>query len=212
MTSVRRTFAGRRRARWARTAKRWMDIIIAGTALIALAPVLAIIAIVIPLTSRGPILHRWPVVGEAGRPLRAFKFRSMIVGAEELKKYLLDRNEASGPVFKMRNDPRVTSIGRILRKYGLDELPQLWTVLRGEMSLVGPRPMLVEEWEQLEDWQRRKLTTKPGIICLWHLRGQPRDFNEWVKLDLEYVDNWSLWLDLRVLLSAPLYVLSGRNS
>jgi len=200
-----------RAEQWQRWVKRLLDISVAAVGLIALAPVFAVVAVAIRLSSPGPVFYLWPVVGEGGRPLRAYKFRTMVVGADGLKKHLTDRNEASGPVFKMRNDPRVTAVGRILRKYSLDELPQLWTVLKGDMSLVGPRPMLEEEWEKLQPWQRRKLSTKPGIVCLWHLRGQPRDFDEWVKLDLEYVDNWSLLLDLKLLLWTPLYILSGRN-
>lgn len=196
---------------WQWKVKRILDITVAGSALIVLAPVYAVIACAIRLTSPGPVLYRWPVVGVGGQPLRAYKFRTMVVGADGLKKDLLDRNEARGPIFKMRRDPRVTPFGRILRKFSLDELPQLWSVLKGDMSLVGPRPVLVDEWKQMESWQRRKLSTKPGIVCLWHIRGQPRDFNEWVKLDLEYVDNWSLWLDLKLLLWTPLYALSGRN-
>jgi len=202
---------GRRTAQWQRTLKRVFDVIVAGTALIVLAPVSVVIAAAIWLTSSRPVFYRWPVVGEGGRRLKAYKFRTMVVGADDLKKDLLQRNEARGPIFKMRDDPRVTPIGRILRKFSLDELPQLWTVLKGDMSLVGPRPVLADEWEQMEAWQRRKLSTKPGIVSLWHLRGQPRDFDEWVKLDLEYVDNWSIWLDLRLLLWTPLYVISGRN-
>ena len=198
-------------ARWQWGVKRTLDVSLAAISLLVLAPILAIIAAAIRLTSSGPVLYRWPVVGKGGRRLRAYKFRTMVIGADDLKRDLLDRNEATGPVFKMRDDPRVTAVGRFLRKFSLDELPQLWSVLLGDMSLVGPRPVLVYEWEQMEAWQRRKLSTKPGIVCLWHLRGQPRDFNEWVKLDLEYVDNWSLWLDLKLLFWTPLYILSGRN-
>jgi lipopolysaccharide/colanic/teichoic acid biosynthesis glycosyltransferase len=203
--------ASRRTAGWQWRAKRLLDMLVAGILLIALAPLFALIAVAIRLTTSGPVLYRWPVLGEGGRPLRAYKFRTMIVGADALKLGLRERNEASGPVFKMRNDPRITPVGRVLRKFGLDELPQLWSVLRGEMSLVGPRPVLVSEWVQMNAWQRRKLSTKPGIVCLWHLRGQPRDFDEWVRLDLEYVDNWSLWLDLKLLFWTPFYVLSGKN-
>jgi lipopolysaccharide/colanic/teichoic acid biosynthesis glycosyltransferase len=191
--------------------KRLLDILVAAIAMIVLAPVFVVIATAIRLTSRGPVLYRWPVVGAQGRPLKAYKFRTMIEGADKLKKDLLDRNEARGPVFKMRNDPRVTRIGRVLRKFSLDELPQLWSVLKGDMSLVGPRPMLLYEWEQLGSWERRKLSTRPGLVSLWHLRGQPRDFQEWLRLDLEYVEHWSLWLDLKILLWVPTYVITGKN-
>ncbi len=135
----------------------------------------------------------------------------MVVGADEMKWHFLDRNEATGPVFKMRHDPRVTPVGRFLRRYSLDELPQLWSVLKGDMSLVGPRPVLTYEWDQFDEWQRRKLDVRPGMICLWHVRGQPRDFNEWIRLDLEYIDKWSLWLDTKILTAGILYVLAGRN-
>jgi lipopolysaccharide/colanic/teichoic acid biosynthesis glycosyltransferase len=128
-----------------------------------------------------------------------------------MKKDLLDYSESTGPVFKMKDDPRITSVGRILRRFSLDELPQLWSVLKGDMSLVGPRPVLTYEWEQFEEWHRRKLSVQPGAVCLWHVRGQPRDFDEWVKLDLEYIDNWSLWLDLKILFGAAAYIVTGKN-
>lgn len=196
---------------WHRGCKRGIDIIVSGVALVVLSPLLALIALTIKLTSPGPVLYQWPVVGQGGRRLRAYKFRTMIVDADRMKGQLLDKNEATGPVFKMRNDPRVTLVGRILRKFSLDEVPQFWSVLKGDMSLVGPRPMLTYEWAQLNGWQRQKLSIKPGMICLWHLRGQPRDFDEWVRLDLEYIQNWSLWLDLKLLVWAPVYVITGRN-
>jgi lipopolysaccharide/colanic/teichoic acid biosynthesis glycosyltransferase len=197
--------------RWQRAAKRAMDIIVAALVLAVASPVGVLIAIAIKLTSPGPIFYRWPVVGRGGRPLRAYKFRTMVVDADRMKQELLPMNEATGPVFKMRNDPRVTWVGRILRKFSLDELPQLWSVLKGDLSLVGPRPVLVYEWARFNDWQRRKLDVKPGMICLWHLRGQPRDFDTWVSMDLEYIEHWSLGLDLKVLIGAAVYVLAGRN-
>jgi len=193
------------------TLKRLMDIVVAGVSLFVLSPLFGLIALAIKLASPGPVLYRWPVVGQGGRPLKAYKFRTMVIGADEIKQQLLDCNEATGPVFKMKNDPRVTALGRVLRKFSLDELPQLWSVFKGDMSLVGPRPVLTYEWEEFNDWQRRKLSVKPGMICLWHLRGQPRDFDAWVELDLEYIENWSLWLDLKLLLGAALYMLTGRN-
>lgn len=196
---------------WQRTCKRLIDVVVSGVLLGVLSPLLVLIAVIIKLTSPGPVLYHWPVVGQGGRPLRAYKFRTMVVGADELKQQLLDKNEATGPVFKMKNDPRVTPVGRILRKFSLDELPQLWSVLKGDISLVGPRPVLTYEWEKFNDWQRRKLSIRPGMLCLWHVRGQPRDLDEWVRLDLEYIDNWSLWLDLKLLFGAAAYVVMGKN-
>ena len=198
-------------ARWQVIGKRWLDVLVASAALILLSPVLAAAMLAIRLSSPGPVLFRWPVVGRGGRPLHAFKLRTMIVGADAIKTRLLNRNESTGPVFKMRDDPRVTRVGRMLRKYSIDELPQLWNVLRGDMSLVGPRPVLTYEWEQFDGMHRRKLDAKPGMICLWHLRGQPRDFDEWVRLDLEYIDRWSLWLDVKILAGGAAYLITGRN-
>lgn len=199
------------RSRWSMVAKRALDAVVSFALLVLLAPFFLVIAAGIKLTSAGSVFYRWPVVGQHGRPLRAYKFRTMVVGADALKRQLLAWNEAGGPMFKMRQDPRVTPLGRLLRKFSLDELPQLWSVLKGEISLVGPRPVLLEEWEQFEEWQRRKLSVKPGIVCLWHLRGQPRTFDEWVRLDLEYIDNWSFWLDLKLLAYAAVYAVTGRN-
>lgn len=196
---------------WQALCKRVTDVVVAAVAIVLLSPLLMLIAIVIKLSSPGPALYRWPVVGREGRPLKAYKFRTMVVEADAMKQELLDRNEATGPVFKMRHDPRVTGVGHFLRKYSLDELPQLWSVLKGDMSLVGPRPVLTYEWEQFNDWQRQKLSIKPGAVSLWHVRGQPRDLDEWVKLDLEYIENRSLGLDLRILAGTAWYILSGKN-
>ena len=194
-----------------RSVKRLIDIVIAGISLILLSPLFALIALAIKLTSPGPVLYHWPVVGQGGRPLKAYKFRTMMVGADAMKQQLLDKNEATGPVFKMKQDPRVTPVGQMLRRFSLDELPQLWNVLRGDMSLVGPRPVLVGEWEQFNEWQRQKLNVRPGAVSLWHVRGQPRDLDEWVKLDLAYIQNWSLWLDLKILAGAVWYMVAGKN-
>jgi lipopolysaccharide/colanic/teichoic acid biosynthesis glycosyltransferase len=207
--SVRRK--GGRPNRWQIACKRALDLSVGGVALLVLCPLFPFIALAIKLTSPGPVFYSWPVVGRGGRPLKACKFRTMRLGAEAMKRELLKQNESTGPVFKMRNDPRVTAVGRILRRFSFDELPQLWSVLKGDLSLVGPRPVLVDEWAQFSDWERRKLDAKPGMICLWHVRGQPRDFEEWVRLDLEYIDNWSLWLDLKVLVRGAVYLLTGRN-
>lgn len=192
-------------------AKRTLDVAVSAMALVLLSPFLALIALAIKLTSPGPVFYRWDVMGRTGIPFTGYKFRSMVANAHELKKHLWQWNEMTGPVFKLKNDPRVTPVGRVLRKFSLDELPQLWSVLKGDMSLVGPRPVGPDEWEHFEDWQRRKLSVIPGMISLWHIRGKPNGFNEWIKLDLEYVDNWSIWLDIKLLFGAAWYVLSGRN-
>ncbi len=196
---------------WPWLCKRGLDVLLSGVALVILSPVLVLTAALIKLTSPGPILFRWPVVGRDGQPLKAYKFRTMILGADGMKKQLLQQNEATGPVFKMRNDPRVTKTGRFLRRYSLDELPQLWSVLKGDMSLVGPRPVLTYEWEQFNDWQRQKLSVKPGAVCLWHVRGQPRDLDEWVRLDLKYIEDWSLRLDFEIMIGTAWYILTGKN-
>ena len=199
---------------WQRSGKRLMDIVVAGGALIALSPVLAAIALTIKATSPGPILYRWRVVGQAGRPFAGYKFRTMVVNADTLKPRLLAANEMTGPVFKMRNDPRITPVGRVLRKYSLDELPQLWSVLKGDMSLVGPRPPLQTEYAHFTERQKQKLAVKPGITCLWQISGRNNiwDFDEWIRLDLAYIENWSLWLDLKILLKTIPAVLSHRGA
>lgn len=191
--------------------KRLLDIGVSATSLIILSPLFTLIALAIKLTSPGPVLYRWRVIGRDGRPFVGYKFRTMVPNADRLKERLLDKSEMTGPVFKIKSDPRVTPVGRILRKFSLDELPQLWSVLKGDMSLVGPRPVGPHEWEHFEDWQRPKLSVTPGMICLWHIRGKPKEFNEWIKLDLEYIDSWSIWLDIKLLFGAAWYVLSGRN-
>jgi lipopolysaccharide/colanic/teichoic acid biosynthesis glycosyltransferase len=198
-----------RRLGWA--AKRGLDICLSLLGLVILAPFLALIGLLVRLGSRGPALFAARVVGEGGRPFEAYKFRTMVVGAEALKPSLRARNEAEWPIFKMSQDPRVTRLGRFLRRHSLDELPQLWSVLRGDMSLVGPRPVLTEEWGEFTPWQRQKLSIRPGAVSLWHLRGQPRNLDDWVRLDLEYIHNWSLWLDLRILAGTLWYMLAGKN-
>lgn len=196
---------------WEFVLKRMIDISCSGLGLIILIPFLGIITVLIKLASPGPVLFRWPVVGKNGKPLKAYKLRTMVVDADNLKQDLLNQNEASGPVFKMKNDPRITPVGRFLRKYSLDELPQLWSILKGDMSLIGPRPVLDYEWDEFNEWQKQKLSIKPGAVSLWHVRDQPRNLDEWVKLDLEYIENQSLWLDFKILVGAVWYILSGKN-
>ncbi|MFC2030398.1 WcaI family glycosyltransferase [Chloroflexota bacterium] len=194
-----------------RYVKRFIDLCVSTMALILLLPFLFLIGFLIKLTSPGSVFYRWPVVGLRGRPLTGFKFRTMVQDADKLKVQLLADNEMQGPVFKMKDDPRITSIGRFLRKFSIDELPQLWSVLKGDMSLVGPRPPLQTEWVEFESWQRRKLSVKPGMTCLWQISGRNEieDFDEWVRLDLEYIDNWSLWLDFEILLRTIPAAMAG---
>jgi lipopolysaccharide/colanic/teichoic acid biosynthesis glycosyltransferase len=159
------------------------------------------------------VLFRQRRVGLAGREFTLFKFRSMRQGAEAQQGLLGARNEMDGPVFKLRDDPRVTRVGRFIRRTSLDELPQLWNVVRGEMSLVGPRPPLPSEVRRYERWQRRRLSVKPGITCTWQVSGRNEiDFQQWMELDLAYIDRWSLWEDVRIVLRTIPAVLSGRGA
>ncbi|HEX6938353.1 MAG TPA: sugar transferase [Longimicrobiales bacterium] len=194
--------------------KRGMDVVVSLAGLIVLAPLFLALAVLVRLTSAGPVLYPWRVLGHRARPFVGYKFRTMVPNADELKRDLLAHNQMRGPVFKMRNDPRVTPVGRWLRKFSLDELPQLWSVLKGDMSLVGPRPPSAEEFAAFEPWQRGKLAVTPGITCLWQVQGRSEiaDFNEWAALDLEYIRRWSLWLDLKILLKTIPVVIRGRGA
>ena len=193
--------------------RRIADLNICALLLLFLFPLLLLIALLIRLDSPGPVLYRQTRVGLNGRRFRFYKFRSMVQGADVLKADLSAQNRMNGPVFKMERDPRVTRVGRLLRKTSLDELPQLFNVLKGDMSLVGPRPNLPEEVAQYKGWQRRRLSMKPGITGLWQVSGRNLiDFNEWMKLDLEYIDSWSLGLDLKILLKTIPTVLRGKGA
>jgi exopolysaccharide biosynthesis polyprenyl glycosylphosphotransferase len=195
--------------------KQMMDILLASVLLLAGLPLYLLIALLIKLSSPGPVLFRQQRSGLNGRPFTLYKFRTMVTNAEQLKHELAAMNEMTGPVFKVSNDPRVTAVGRLLRKYSLDEFPQLYNVLRGEMSLVGPRPLPVDEVRRFHDLaHRRRLSVKPGLTCLWQISGRSevRDFREWVRLDLEYIDNWSLWLDLKILWRTVPVVLTGAGA
>jgi lipopolysaccharide/colanic/teichoic acid biosynthesis glycosyltransferase len=184
---------------------------VAAVLILLLLPIFLVVAIAVKLSSDGPVVYPWYVLGENGRPFLGFKFRTMIRDADALKPQLLHLNERKGPAFKMSQDPRVTRVGRWLRKYSLDELPQLWSVLVGDMSLVGPRPPSPIEYRDFELWQMRKLSVKPGLTCLWQIHGRSTvtDFSDWARLDLRYIDNWSLWQDFAILLQTPAVIVRG---
>jgi exopolysaccharide biosynthesis polyprenyl glycosylphosphotransferase len=193
------------------TIKYIMDFLISLILLIVLLPLFLIISVLVKLTSPGPVFYQWKIVGRNKKPITSYKFRTMVDNAEHLKDKLLAHNEMKGTVFKMTDDPRITKLGKSLRKYSIDELPQLWSVLKGQLSLVGPRPPLQSELPNFCNWQRRKLSVKPGITCLWQINGRNNinNFDDWVKMDLEYIDNWSLWLDFKILLNTIPAVLKG---
>jgi len=196
---------------WSLFLKRLIDIFFSTIILIILSPVIVIIALAIKLTSSGPVFFKQERCGLNGRKFMFYKFRTMFEDAETKLESLQKFNQMHGPAFKMENDPRVTSIGKFLRKFSLDELPQLWNVMKNDMSLIGPRPPLPKEVKQYDYWQRRRLSMKPGLSCIWQIKGRNkiRDFDEWMKLDLEYIDNWSLWLDTNILLRTIPVVLFG---
>ena len=199
---------------WQLMLKRAIDFTVALVALIVLSPVLAAAAILITLTSPGPVLFVQRRVGLHKREFSVYKFRTMVANAEQRMREIEHLNEVSGPVFKIKHDPRITPLGRFLRKTSIDELPQLINVLKGDMSLVGPRPLPLRDYEGFnEDWQRRRFSVRPGITCLWQVSGRSSiPFERWMELDLEYIDGWSLWLDMRILLQTIPAVLKGEGA
>lgn len=181
--------------------------------IIIFSPIMLLATLAIKFEDKGPILFKQTRSGLNGKRFPLYKFRTMVVDAESKKNQLSDLNEMSGPVFKIKNDPRVTKIGSILRKTSMDELPQFFNVLRGEMSLVGPRPPLPNEVAQYEPWQHRRLSVKPGVTCTWQVNGRNRiDFEDWMRLDLEYIDNWSLWNDTKIIVKTIPAVLKGSGA
>jgi exopolysaccharide biosynthesis polyprenyl glycosylphosphotransferase len=194
--------------------KNLMDIFVSFILILLSSPFMLIIALLIKLDSRGPVIFKQARVGLRGRQFYLFKFRTMVVNAEALRKQLESQNEMDGPVFKIKNDPRITRIGRFLRKTGLDELPQLFNVLYGEMSLVGPRPPLKSETVQYKSWQLRRLSVKPGITCSWQIIPDRNnvEFENWMKLDLAYIDNWSTKLEIMLLFKTIKTVLFGMGA
>jgi exopolysaccharide biosynthesis polyprenyl glycosylphosphotransferase len=193
--------------------KRVADFVLSALGIVLISPLLVLIAIWIKLDSKGPVIIKQKRIGKNGAPFYMLKFRSMVANAEELKAALAHQNEAIGPVFKMKNDPRVTRVGRFIRKYSLDELPQLFNVLFGQMSLIGPRPPLPNEVEQYTDYQWRRFDVRPGITGLWQVSGRSDlPFDEWVKLDIYYIERWSLSLEFKILLKTIPVVLKGEGA
>jgi len=187
-----------------------MDYLVSSLILIAISPVMLGIALAIKIGDGGSVFFKQPRVGLNGRRFLCYKFRTMVTNAEDLKSDLTDQNEQAGPVFKIKNDPRVTRVGSFLRKTSLDELPQFINVLRGEMSIVGPRPPVPAEVEQYERWQRRRLSMKPGITCIWQVSGRNNiPFDQWMKMDMQYIDTWSLKLDFILFIKTIKVVLTG---
>ncbi len=193
--------------------KRLFDIVVSAAAIWCLVPLFALVTLLIKLTSKGPVLFKQVRIGRNGRPFHMLKFRSMVSNAEALRARLAAHNEQSGPVFKMSRDPRITPVGRVLRKFSIDELPQLINVLRGEMSIVGPRPPLPAEVAAYKSWQRRRLSVSPGLTCIWQVSGRNQiPFEDWMYLDMRYIDHWSFRKDLNLILKTFPVVFTGRGA
>jgi len=196
-----------------RAGKRALDIVAAVAGLVLLAPVMLVLAAIVRATSHGPVFYRSTRIGRGGRPFTFYKLRSMVKDADLKRKHLSHLNEADGPVFKIARDPRITPIGRFMRSTSLDEVPQFWNVLVGDMSLVGPRPPIPEEVAKYEPWQLRRLDVRPGLTCLWQISGRSSiGFQEWMRLDLEYIRHRSLGMDLKILLRTIPAVLSREGA
>jgi lipopolysaccharide/colanic/teichoic acid biosynthesis glycosyltransferase len=193
--------------------KRSLDVVGAAFGLLLLAPLFAVVALAIKLTSRGPVLFRQPRSGLGGKEFFMLKFRSMVVDAEARKAQLMARNEQDGPAFKIKDDPRMTAVGRFIRRTSIDELPQLWNVLRGDMSLVGPRPLPCDETDSCRGWLRQRLDVTPGLTCIWQVRGRSAvTFADWVRMDVQYIRTRSLAGDVKLLLETVPAVMSGKGA
>ena len=193
--------------------KRLIDVICSFIGVVVLSPLFIVIAIIIKATSKGPVFFSQKRVGKNGKEFDMYKFRSMVVNAEELKEKLASQNEMSGPMFKMKDDPRVTKVGKFIRKTSIDELPQLWNVLKGDMSLVGPRPSLPKEVAQFESWMYKRLEVKPGLTCYWQVSGRNNiDFEDWMKLDIRYVEERSLFVDIKLILKTIFVLFGDKNA
>ena len=196
-----------------KVSKRALDVIASFLGLVILSPILLIVAILIKLESKGPAIFAQSRIGLNGKEFKMYKFRSMVQNAEELKEKLAKQNEMSGPMFKIKNDPRVTKVGKFIRKTSIDELPQLLNILKGDMTLVGPRPSLPREVEKFESWMLKRLDVKPGLTCYWQVSGRNNiDFYEWMKLDLKYVNDMSFWLDIKLIFKTVAVLFGDKNA
>lgn len=191
--------------------KRFFDLAFAILLVFLLSPMMILLIFLVIIFDGFPVFYAWRVHGIQGKEFIGYKFRTMHRFADKEKEKLEELNEMSGPVFKITKDPRITKLGFILRKFSLDELPQIYSVIKGDMSFIGPRPAGFNEFPNYEDWHYRKLSVKPGISCLWQVSGRNNidNFDDWVKLDLEYIDNWSLWLDIKIFFKTIIVVLKG---
>ncbi|WP_297631082.1 sugar transferase [uncultured Clostridium sp.] len=193
--------------------KRTADVVLSVIGLIILSPILLIVAIAIKLESKGPLIFAQDRVGKDKRNFKMYKFRSMVVNAEEIKKKLKHKNEMSGPMFKMKNDPRITKVGKFIRKTSIDELPQLINVIKGDMSLVGPRPSLPDEVKEFEPWMMRRFEVKPGLTCYWQVGGRNEiEFEDWMKLDIKYVENRSVSEDIKLIFKTFFVLFGDKNA
>lgn len=193
--------------------KRGLDIVASMLGLIVLSPIIILVAIAIKLESKGPVLFSQDRVGRKGKVFKMYKMRSMVQNAEELKEKLLEQNEMSGPMFKMKDDPRITKVGKFIRKTSIDELPQLINVIKGDMSLVGPRPSLPKEVKEFEPWMYERLAVKPGLTCYWQVMGRNNiDFEDWMKLDIKYVRERNFFLDIKLIFKTFFVLFGDKNA
>ena len=193
--------------------KRIIDIVASFTGLILLSPLILIVSMLIKLESKGEVIFKQKRVGLNGKEFYMYKFRSMVINAEELKEQLESQNEMSGPMFKIKDDPRITKVGKFIRKTSIDELPQLINVIKGDMSLVGPRPSLPKEVKKFEQWMMERLEVKPGLTCIWQISGRNNiDFEDWMKLDIKYIRERSFKLDIKLILKTVLVLLGDKNA